>query len=254
MRQPSLAIDIGNTNIVIGLFPDQDLLQARRHETRTVLSAEDALRILDRYHSKNLRHAVLSSVVPRLTPFFRRALTGRFGIRRPVCVTHRTDTGIRIDIDRPEQLGADRIVNAAYGYHRFGGPLLLLDFGTATTLCNVTRDGRYIGGAILPGLQLGAESLVRRAAKLRSIRFEGRMPVMGRNTEESMRIGLVKGHAGAVMHVGEAMLRRTGPGTRVIATGGLAGFMKSHVPFIDTVEPDLTLLGLHYILERQSRT
>jgi len=253
MTRKSIAIDIGNTNVVIGLFSGGLLQRTRRHETAGIGGPQGVYAVLNSVRSGGaVQEGIISSVVPALTPLFRKALSEGCGIRRPLLVTSRTDTGVQIDIDRPEQLGADRIVNAAYGYHRYGGPLLLIDFGTATTLCNVSGDGRYIGGAILPGMRLGAESLVKRAAKLRKISFEGELPVMGRKTTDSMRIGIVRGHAGAVIHVAREMLRHMGRKTRVVATGGLAGFMAPHIPFIERVEPDLTLLGLQYILERRT--
>jgi len=251
-KDRTIALDIGNTNVEMGLFLGDRLARTRRFETAHFKNRREVHQALRSFCSTSANTGIISSVVPRLDRLFREGVSVCFGVRKPLVVHHKMNTGLVIDIDRPEQLGADRFVNAAYGYHRFGGPLLLIDFGTATTLCNITDDGRYVGGAIMPGLKLCAEALFLRAAKLRRISSQGSLPVIGRNTTDSMRLGIVKGHAGSVIHVATDMIQALGGGPKVVATGGLATFMAPHIPFLDCVEPRLTLLGLAYILKRQA--
>lgn len=245
-----LAIDIGNTNMVVGLFDDFSLLRKKSFRTDCLVDSDTVSKALMGFRSDRVDKAIISSVVPGLTRVVAASVQHTYAIT-PFKVTRRMNTGLRIKIDKPAELGADRIVNAAYGFHVYGGPLLLIDFGTATTLCAVTARAEYIGGAIMPGIELAADALVRKAARLNRVSLKGPLPVIGKNTADSMRLGIIEGHAGAVLHVAERILISLGSkNASVVATGGLAGIMAERIPIIDTVDPDLTLKGLCYLAQK----
>ncbi len=242
-----LTIDIGNTNMVVGLFDGLTLLRKKSFRTDNLFDKGSVLKSLKGFRSGCVDGAIISSVVPALTRVVADAVSKIYGIT-PLKVTRRMSTGLRIKIDKPSELGADRIVNAAYGFHVYGGPLLLIDFGTATTLCAVTACAEYIGGAILPGIELAADALARKAARLKRISVEGPLPGIGKNTADSMRLGIIEGHAGAVLHLAQMILPHLGrKKAYVVATGGLAGVMAERISIIDIVDPDLTLKGLCYL-------
>ncbi len=244
-----LAIDIGNTNMAVGLFDGFNLFRKKSFRTDSLVDENAVLKVLKGFRSAGVDGVIIASVVPRLSRVVARAVSVLYGVT-PLKVTRRMNTGLRIKIDNPAELGADRIVNAVYGFHVYGGPLLLIDFGTATTLCAVTACGDYIGGAIMPGIELSADALAQKAARLNRISLEGPLPDIGKNTVESMRLGLIEGHAGAVLHVAKRILPHLGrKKSTVVATGGLASVMAERIPVIDTVDQDLTLKGLCYLAQ-----
>jgi len=246
-----LAVDIGNTNLVAGGFRKGRLRLVRRFETPRLQGLSELEEILREVGPEEVEGVVYGSVVPRLDRDFERAVRRVVG-KGPLRVTRHLKTGLRIHLRRPDELGADRLVNAAWGFRKYGGPLLIVDFGTATTVCAVTASGAYIGGAILPGLALSARALTRNAAKLRPIRFDGPLPLSGRTTAEAMRLGVVEGHAGAITALLERVGRSFRKPARVVATGGLAGFMAPRIPRIDLVDPNLTLEGLYDLFVRNT--
>ncbi len=242
-----LAIDIGNTNMVVGLFNGFSLLRKKSLQTDFLVDSDTVSKALAGFCSGRIDGAIISSVVPGLTRVVAASVQHTYVIT-PLKVTRRMSTGLRIKIDKPAELGADRIVNAAYGFHVYGGPLLLIDFGTATTLCAVTARAEYIGGAIMPGIELAADALARKAARLKRVSLKGSLPVIGKNTADSMKLGIIEGHAGAVLHIAQRILTCLGSKkSSVVATGGLAADMAERIPIIDTVDPDLTLKGLCYL-------
>lgn len=250
-----LVIDVGNTNIVLGVYNGETLLDNWRIST-------DRLRTTDEYgvlimnlfiHNKADAAAVdaviISSVVPPLMPTLERVCRRYFKVE-PIIVGPGTKTGMAIKYDNPKEVGADRIVNAVAAYHKYGGPLIIIDFGTATTFCAVAANGDYMGGAITPGITISAEALFQRAAKLPRIELRNPGQVICRNTVSSMQSGILFGYVGQV----EGMVRRIknefAADAKVIATGGLAALIASETDCIDQIEPMLTLEGLRLIYER----
>jgi len=248
------AIDIGNTNIVLGLF-DQETLRAQwriaTHHQRTADEYAVLLNDLLRgrgFELQAVTGVIFSSVVPPLTTVIEE-LTRRILHLEPIEVTHRLKSGLTLRIDNPAELGADRLVNAAAVYARYGGPAIIVDFGTATTICAVTALGEYLGGSIAPGVWTAAEALFQRAAKLPRIDLVRPDRVIGTNTVAGMQAGILIGFAGltgALIRRTQAELAQTGSRApaRVIATGGLASLIAPECPEIEEVCPTLTLDGL----------
>jgi type III pantothenate kinase len=260
------AIDVGNTNIVLGLF-DQDELRAQwriaTHHQRT--ADEYAVLLTDLLRGRgfelsSVTGVIVSSVVPPLTAVIEE-LTRRILRLEPVEVTHRLKSGLTLRIDNPSELGADRLVNAAAAYARYGGPVIIVDFGTATTICAVTAQGDYLGGSIAPGVWTAAEALFQRAAKLPRIDLVRPHRVIGTNTVAGMQAGILIGFAGLtgtlITRTQSELARQTGSKTpaRVIATGGLASLIAPECPEIQEVCPTLTLDGLKllYTLNRPAQ-
>ena len=260
------AIDVGNTNIVIGLFgglSEHDQLRAQwriaTHHQRT--ADEYAALVNDLLRGQGLERGkisglIFSSVVPPLTPviaeFSRRILA-----IEPLEVDHTLNTGLTLRIDNPAELGADRLVNAAAAYARYGGPVIIVDFGTATTICAVSGRGEYLGGSIAPGIGIAAEALFQQAAKLPRIDLARPAQVIGKNSVAAMQAGILIGFAGlagTLIRRTQAELTHAGSGkARVVATGGLAPLIAPECPEIEEVAPTLTLDGLRllYTLNRQ---
>lgn len=250
-----LAIDIGNTNITLGLWDGQSWQCQWRLRTihdQTVDEYGIYLKMLLREAGpdQTVDELILSSVVPPLTRTFV-AVSERYLGREPIIVTSATDTGVRIATDNPAEVGADRIVNAAAAYHLYPGASIVVDMGTATTLDAIAADGALLGVVIAPGMELAAEALTRRAAQLGRVALEAPPQVLGRNTVHAMQSGLVFGYVslieGLVMRLRAELSLPDAP---VIGTGGLMRFITPHTPVITNVEPWLTLTGLRLIAER----
>jgi type III pantothenate kinase len=252
-----LAIDIGNTNIVIGVFRQRVLEHEWRlatHVNRT--TDEYGLTICELIRtagSASPTTAIISSVVPTLTPLFVDLLAKDFGII-PQLVTYRSPLGLSIRYTKPEEIGADRLVNAAAAFDSYGGPLIIVDFGTATTFCAVSADGAYLGGVIAPGAAISAEALTARAAKLSKVEWTRPNEVIGRDTASSMQTGMIQGHACMVDGIIRLMQDELGTRCRVVATGGLTPLIVPATTSIDTVRPHLTLEGLALLAERVGDT
>jgi type III pantothenate kinase len=259
------AIDVGNTNIVLGLF-DRDALLAQwriaTHHQRTADEYAVLLNDLLRgrgFELQAVNGLIFSSVVPTLTAVIEE-LARRILHLEPVEVTHRLKSGLTLRIEHPAELGADRLVNAAAAYARYGGPIIIVDFGTATTICAVTARGEYLGGSIAPGIWTSAEALFQRAAKLPRIDLIRPDHVIGTNTVAGLQAGILFGFAGltgTLIRRTQTELAQTGPSgstasARVIATGGLAPLIAPECPEIQEVCPTLTLEGLKllYTLNR----
>lgn len=254
-----LAIDIGNTNIVWGVFDGDQLVADWRIGTDQAKTTDEyAILLLDLLRVEGIgreqvRGVILSSVVPPLTPLFEELAETYFQCR-PLTVSAEMKTGLTIAYPNPREVGSDRIVNAAAAYRRYGGPLIIVDFGTATTLCAITADGSYLGGAIAPGLRIAAEALYARTAKLPKIELVRPKSAIGQDTVTSMQAGLIFGYAGLVDELVRRMQQEMGRDCFVLATGGLAGIIASECRSIREVCPSLTLDGLAslYAMNRPS--
>ncbi|MBU8933945.1 MAG: type III pantothenate kinase [candidate division Zixibacteria bacterium] len=248
-----LAIDIGNTNVVLGILEGNKLTASFRLATRRDATADEIgatlLNLLqrDQIEVSRITRVILGSVVPPLTTAYEQACV-RYFQREPLVVSHEIKLPIRIDIDLPQQIGADRIANAAAGYELFGGPVIIVDFGTATTFDIVSAEGAYIGGVISPGPETSMAELARKAARLFDVRIERPDKVVGKSTSAALKSGLFYGTVGQVDFIIERILDECKfEGCKVIATGGLAPGIEKHSRHIEQVIPDLTLQGLRVI-------
>lgn len=249
-----LAIDIGNTNVVLGVFEGKRLRESWRVGTKSQITADEyAMIIKDLFGFGGLQFSqiegvIISTVVPPLLSIMIEMSRKYFG-REPIVVTNEIKTGITLAYDNPKEIGADRIVNAAAAYNIYGGPLIIVDFGTATTFCAVTEKGEYLGGAITPGIKISAEALFQRTSKLP--RFELAKPhsVIGKDTVSAMQAGILYGYAGLVDGIVKQMKREFAPEARVIATGGLAELVAPETSTISEIRPNLTLEGLLFLYE-----
>ena len=250
-----LAIDIGNTNVNLGLWHQEKWLISWR--ARTVpdkMPDEYAVLVRSFLESSDLTYTAItgvaiSSVVPRLTTAFAQ-LVRRYVRVEPLIVTHKTKTGIRIEIDQPEQAGADRIVNSAAVVGLYGAPAIVIDFGTATTFDVVSADGAYRGGAIAPGIDISQDALVSHTARLHKVDLQPPPCVIGTNTIHAMQSGVFLGYVamieGMVARLKAAMQDEN---VKVIATGGLAVLFDQNTSVIDLIAPELTLDGLRIIYD-----
>lgn len=255
-----LAFDTGNSNTVIGLFEGATLLADWRLAT-------DARKTADEYgilcHSLFAQHdlcaekverVIISSVVPDLTRTLVEMVERYFHVK-PLLVEAGIKTGLQIRYENPKELGADRIVNAVAGIERYGAPLILVDFGSATTFCCVDAQGAYLGGAITAGIGISMEALFNRAAKLPKVELVAPEKVIGRNTVAAMQSGLVYGYAGTVDRMIELLAAEMGyypHEMTVIGTGGRSDIICPHCRYVDKVDALLTLEGLRILAERNS--
>ncbi len=249
-----LCIDVGNTHTQFGVYDSGELKRDYRVASE-VVRTEDEIGIvvlsLLKHHGirvDDVEGVGISSVVPNLTGILERMSEKYFNCRA-LLVNAGLKLGIKINYGEPAAVGSDRICNAVAGYGKYGGPLIILDFGTATTFDAVSKDGEYLGGAIAPGLETGATDLQRRAAKLPRIELRFPDEIIGRTTVSSMQSGIMFGAVDAM----EGMVRRMkgvlGAETRVIATGGYTGIIAAKTGVIDYIEPTLVLDGVRIIYE-----
>ena len=252
-----LAVDVGNTQTVLGLFSEERLAGHWRISTNASLTADElranvaGLLALDGLSWGDVASVILASVVPRVTAAWEELVAISCACDVMV-VGPGLKTGMVIKYDNPHEVGADRIVNGVAAFARFGGPVIIVDFGTATTLDVIDATGAYLGGAIAPGVETSAEALFSKAARLSKVDLEPPSAVIGTNTRMSVQAGLLLGEAAMV----DGLVRRTwgelGTETPVIATGGLAERMATLCETIGEVDMDLTLTGLRMIFERNS--
>jgi type III pantothenate kinase len=247
-------VDIGNTNILMGLYQGTDLATHWRIATdHQKMADEYAMLILNLFeHSDqepaSVKGVIIASVVPPLTGIFEKLSRRYFGQTAAV-VGHSIDAGVPIRYDNPAEVGADRVVNAVAACHRYGAPACVVDFGTATTFDALSANGEYVGGAIAPGINIAAEALFQRTAKLPRIDLVRPPGVIGKNTVQSMQSGLLFGYVGLVEGIVARFRSELGPSMKVIATGGLAQIIALETDIIDAVDPWLTLEGLRLIWE-----
>jgi len=251
----TLAIDIGNTNTVLGVFDQTRLIGHIRVTTRDRLTVDEGRFLLTtaleemEVKSNDIALVVLGSVVPPLTGIFETAAKRLFGCEA-IVVSHHVNLPIKIAINQPDQLGADRIANAAVGYHKFGGPIIIVDFGTATTFDVVDDKGAYIGGIIIPGPETSMAELAKKAARLFEVRIEPPETVVGKSTGAALKSGLFYGTVGQVDYIIDKILDETGfDKCSIVATGGFAPSIQEHSRHVKLIEPTLTLEGLRLIAE-----
>lgn len=252
-----LVIDVGNTNIVLGIFKEQELVDHWRVSTDRLRTTDEYgvlirhLFYLNGVNSEEIDAIIISSVVPPVMPTLERMCQRYFGLT-PLVIGPGVKTGMDIKYDNPREVGADRIVNAVAAYEKFGGPVIIIDFGTATTFCAVDKKGTYLGGAICPGIGISTDALVQRTAKLPRIEVVQAEKVICRNTVESMQAGVFYGFVGQVDGIVSRMRKELGCKAKVVATGGLAVIVAPATDAIDVVEPMLTLEGLKIIYDRNN--
>lgn len=252
-----LVLDVGNTNIVLGVYQGEKLIDFWRAATdKNKTSDEYSIFIYQFFQYSNLnikdiRDVIISSVVPNIMYSLERAIKKLFNIEALV-VGPGIKTGINIKYDDPAQVGADRIVNAIAAYEKYGGPLIIVDFGTATTFCAISELGEYLGGAIAPGIRISSEVLFEKTAKLPRVELIRPDKIIGKNTINSMQAGIIYGYVGLVEYIIKKMkseFGKSGP-VKVIATGGFANLIASEVVSINKVDRFLPLEGLKIIYER----
>ena len=250
-----LAIDVGNTQTVVGLFEGEDLLSswrlgsvARRTTDELAILMEGLFR-LGEHQMSDVGRVVIASVVPPLGPNLEDMAKRYFGVK-PLVVGPGIRTGISIKYDNPREVGADRIVNAVAGYHLYGGPLIIVDFGTAITFDALSAAGEYLGGAISPGLGIALEALIDKTARLPRVETAVPPSVIGKNTVHSIQAGIAYGYRGLVREIVDCMKTELGRETKVVATGGQSLALGEEEGVFDMINPDLTLLGLRLIAAR----
>ncbi|WP_342603719.1 type III pantothenate kinase [Peribacillus sp. FSL E2-0159] len=248
-------LDVGNTNTVLGAY-DEDILkyhwriETNRHKTedeygmviKSLLQHEDLS--FDQFDG-----IIISSVVPPIMFALERMCKKYFGIK-PLIVGPGIKTGLNIKYENPREVGADRIVNAVAGIQEYGSPLIIVDFGTATTYCYINEDKQYMGGAIAPGINISTEALYSKAAKLPRIEISRPEGIIGKNTVSAMQAGILYGYVGQVEGIVNRIKAQSNLEPTVIATGGLATLIANESTVIDVVEPFLTLKGLQLIYKR----
>lgn len=251
-----LVVDVGNTNIVLGLYEGKNLTHHWRLSTnRSATVDEYGILIMNLFRlagvrSEAIEGVILSSVVPPLMNSLEHLFIKYVG-KEPLIVGPGIKTGLNIRYENPRDVGADRIVNAVAGIEKYGTPLIVVDFGTATTFDYIDASGSYIGGAIVPGIGISTEALYQRAAKLPRIELAIPKTVVGRNTVTAMQAGIIFGYAGQVDGIVRRIFKEfPGKAPRVIATGGLAELIAGESETIELVDPLLTLEGLRLIYER----
>ena len=258
-----LALDIGNTNITFGVFEAGPEPRSHRPEA-TWRIATDSSRMPDEYgvllhdllalkgiEPTDLTAVAMCSVVPPLTPGFTDLCRTYFDVE-PLVVGAGVRTGIKVLYDNPRDLGADRIADAVAALRLYGGPLIIVDFGTGTVFDAVSADAEYVGGAIAPGMSLAADALFHNTSQLRRVELDRPETAIGRNTIHALQSGLVLGFTDLVRGMVARFDRELGGGCKVIATGGLADLIEDETSVFDAINPDLTLVGLSIIHEMNS--
>jgi type III pantothenate kinase len=258
-----LAFDLGNTNIVLGVFRDGVLTHNWRMETMDSRSADEYGMLVNQLFeyegisARDVDDVIVSTVVPSVL-YTLQHMSAKYFDTRALVVGPGIKTGLVIKYDNPAQVGADRIVNAVAGLSKYGGPLVIIDLGTATTFCAVSDKWEYLGGSIAPGLKISSEALFEKTAKLPRVELEEPGMTICKNTSESMQAGLVYGHMGMIEYLCGRMKKELseycgGKPVKVIATGGVATMMAEGVTCIDHVDKMLTLDGLHYIYKKNKK-
>jgi type III pantothenate kinase len=252
-----LAIDIGNSHIVCGVFRGRTLVSHWRLSTDQSKTPDEysiILRSLLQFNNvrpEDILGCIVSSVVPPLTHVFDMLAQSLFG-KQPLVITSACPHGLTLRYDNPDEIGTDRLVNAAAAFARYQRYLIIVDFGTATTFCIITQQGEYLGGAIAPGLKSAADTLHINTAKLPKVDLAIPKSVIGRDTTTSMQAGIMYGYSGLVDEIVRRIQQEIGQSALVIATGGLAPTILPISHTIQEVRPHLTLEGLTLLYERMT--
>jgi type III pantothenate kinase len=247
-----LTIDIGNSMVNLGVFGEETLVANLRVSTDARRSADEygllirdllALNGVDR---SMITDVCMCSVVPNLTGVFEEVSKTYFNVE-PLTVTAGVRTGLQISYDNPRDVGADRIVDAVAAVELYGPPIIVVDFGTATVLDAVSKDGVYLGGAIAPGIQVAAEALFLNTSQLRRVELVAPKTAIGTNTSTALQAGLVLGYAGLVTGLVDRFKGELGQEAKVIGTGGLVNIISKEADIFDAINQDLTLIGLRLV-------
>ncbi len=249
-----LVVDVGNTNIVMGIYKGEKLISNWRISTSSERTSDEmGLLLLQFFNHANVnpndvKDVIISSVVPPVMYALELAIN-KYVNSEPLIVSSKIKTGINILYDNPNEVGADRIVNAVAALKLYGGPIIIVDFGTATTFCAITADGDYLGGVICAGIKISMDALFARAAKLPRVELVRPDKIIGKNTIESMQAGAIYGYAGQVDYIANKMQEEMGGDVRIVATGGLARLIAQESKSITEINSKLTLEGLRLIYE-----
>lgn len=251
-----LTIDIGNTNIEFGLFEGPDIIGSFRLGTNHNITSDEIGLFTAQFFRENgfdrraVEDIMITSVVPQVMHSIVNAVKKYFYNKIPLVVGDNLPLAIENRYDQPTEVGADRLVAAVGGYHKYGGPLIIVDFGTATTFDAVDPNGAYLGGAIFPGIRISMGALFDKTAKLPRVELVRKESVIGRNTVSSLQAGAFFGYAGAVLNIVNTMKHELGGDATVIATGGLASLLAEETGVFKCVDRTLTLDGLYIIYQQ----
>ena len=249
-----LAVDVGNTNLKIGVFKDEELIATWHLFTDVYKTADEYTILLSNMLQgagitmDNINGAIVSCVAPQLLYIFEGLCRRSFGFR-PLIVGAGIRTGVKLNYDNPREVGADRVVNAVAAHHLYKGQLIVIDFGTATSLEVVSADGDFLGGAVAPGIGISAEALFKQTAMLPRVELHSPGQAIGKNTVAAMQSGLIYGYVGLIEGLVARMKKELGGDVKVIATGGLATTIARETSAIDEVVSELTMVGLRLIYE-----
>lgn len=254
-----LAVDIGNTNIALGVFDGNNIVRHWKIRSDREKTSDEyeiiLLNLLSMAHleAESVDSVIISSVVPPLTPAFENLSKNLLKIK-PLVVGPGLRTGMPILYENPQEVGADRVVASVAAFDKYGGPAIIVDFGTATTFDAVSEKGDYLGGSIAPGIQIAAEALYLKTAKLPRIEIKKPKTAVGRTTVTSMQSGLYFGYIGLISNIIKEISKELGAGVKIIATGSFASEIYPDIGSIDYLEPFLVLEGLRIIHERNKAT
>ena len=253
------AIDVGNTNIKIGIFDGKNLITTFRMNSQIVHTTDEYGLMLKQIPEvqgidlTKIEGAIISSVVPKVMESLHNAIVKYFGIK-PIIVGPGIKTGIKLTSSNPKEVGADRLVDVVSGYEKYGGPLLVIDFGTATTYNLVTADGSFSVGITAPGVKISAKALWEDAAKLPEIEIKKPSSILATETVTSMQAGLIYGQIGATMYIIEQVKKEMGyDNLKVVATGGMGSIISPEVEEIDYYDINLTIDGLRILYEKNTK-
>lgn len=250
-----LVIDIGNTNITLGIFKDDEIVGNYRLTTKFQRTSDEyGFMLLSFISASNITvedidDIIISSVVPKINYSFTNSIIKYFK-KEPIRIGPGIKTGISIRTENPVELGADRLVDAAGAYYIYGGPCLVIDFGTATTFDIVSKDGCFIGGAIAPGIGTSSNALSSQAAKLPEISISKPKSIIGKNTVASMQAGTLYGYIGLTEKIISQIKKEYGEDLKVVSTGGLGKMISKETDLIDIYDQDLTFKGLKIIYDK----
>jgi type III pantothenate kinase len=248
-----LAVDIGNTNTVLGVFDDATLVESWRVKTDARDTADElALTYQGLLGSTKVDGVTACSTVPAVLGQLRIMLSRYYPNLPAVVVEPGVRTGVPLLYDNPKELGSDRIVNALAAYHLYGGPAVVVDFGTSTNFDVVSAKGEFIGGVLAPGIEISIDALAARAARLVKVELTRPRSVIGKSTVEALQSGILYGFAGQIDGLVRRIQAELGGGATVIATGGLAQVVIAESETLQVYEPDLTLIGLRLVYERNT--